>query len=93
MARLPGDGAGVPGPELLPAPSPTQVAGARAAAGHTQAKAAALIGVNRWQTWSEYEGGKSPMPALSWTFYLLATGQHPELQLASRRVAPRSPRK
>lgn len=72
--------------QLLPEPSAQQVRAARDSAGHTQVQAAATIGIGRWQTWSEYEGGKCAMPALSWTFYLLATGQHP---VAALRKAPK----
>lgn len=90
--RLPGDAADLASVQLLPAPTAQQVAGARAAAGHTQRQAATLIGASRWQTWSGYEGGHAQMPALAWTWYLLASGQHAELQLAVRRRTLEGPR-
>lgn len=74
--------------ELLHAPAPEDVKMTRVAAGHTQVQAAAAIGLQRWQTWSDYEGGKHQMPALSWTWYLLATGAHPVAML-KRKPKPR----
>lgn len=68
---------------LQPTPTADQVRAARTAAGHTQAQAAAAVGLKRWNTWAEYEGGK-PMPALTWSWYLLATGQHPGAELRAR---------
>jgi DNA-binding XRE family transcriptional regulator len=62
---------------LLHAPGPEDIKATRVAAGHTQVQAAAAVGLNRWQTWSDYEGGKHAMPALAWTWYLLVTGAHP----------------
>ena len=70
--------------ELLPAPSADEIRAARAAAGHTQAQASALVGFRRWATWADYEAGK-PMPPLAWTWYLLSTGQHPGARLTRRR--------
>lgn len=76
-------------PHLLPQPAAEAVRAARATAGHTQAQAAAAVGLKRWQTWAEYEGGK-PMPPLTFTWYMLATGQHPaaELRAIGARRAP-----
>lgn len=45
-----------------------------------------MVGLSRWQSWSDYEGGK-PIPALAWTFYLLATDQHAVARLSKRRGA------
>ena len=70
---------------LLPAPTPTEIRAARAATGQSQTEAAAIVGHSRWQTWSDWEGGVKPMPALTWTWYLLATGQHPRARLVKRR--------
>ena len=70
---------------LLPAPKPDEIRGARLAAGQNQSEAAALVGHSRWQTWSGWESGRKPMPPLSWTWYMLATGRHPRAKLGKRR--------
>ncbi len=70
---------------LLPAPTPDQIAAARAATGANQTEAARVTGHSRQQTWSDWERGVKPMPALTWTWYLLATGQHPNVRLTGRR--------
>lgn len=70
--------------ELLDPPSPEEVKAARIAAGHTQAQAAETVGFSRKATWSDYEGPKQ-MPSLHWTWYLLATGQHPTAVLSRAR--------
>ena len=79
-----------PAPELLallPSPSPADLKATRIAAGHTQSQAAATIGMRRWATWSDYEGGIRHIPPLAWTWYLLATGAHP---IAELRMKPKS---
>ena len=72
--------------ELLPVPTGSQIMAARLAAGQTQTQAAKVIGSNRTARWSDYEGEVTSMPAASWTWYLLATGQHPALGLKKKRV-------
>ena len=72
--------------ELLPAPTGAQVYAARIAAGQSQTEAANVVGANRPATWSYYEGSITPMPALAWTWYLLATGQHPAMGLKKKRT-------
>jgi hypothetical protein len=72
--------------DLLPSPTADQVRDARAAAGQTQLQAAAVIGARQSVKWAQYEGGRYVMPAASWTWYLLATGQHPSLGLKKKRT-------
>ena len=72
--------------ELLPVPTGAQIMAARLAAGQTQTQAAKVIGSNRTARWSDYEGEVTSMPAASWTWYLLATEQHPVLGLKKKRV-------
>lgn len=66
---------------LLPEPRGPDILAARKRARHSQTAAAAVVGMSRWATWSDWERGIKPMPALAWTFYLLAVGQHPTAQL------------
>lgn len=64
-------------PLLLSEPTPGEIIAARQRAGHTQAQAAALVGLGSNMRWSEYErGARVPDPA-RWAIYLLSTGQHP----------------
>ena len=74
----------------LPPPTPEAIAAARAAAGHTQAQAAALVGLSRRDRWSEMETGKRPMDLARWELYLLLTNQHPVWRLV-KRAAPAKP--
>ena len=66
---------------LLEPGTPDEIREARRRAGHSQVRAAALIGSARVMTWCEYESGKHRIPAAAWTWYLLATDQHPSLSL------------
>ena len=66
---------------LLSHPPPDQVREARIRAGHTLRQAAAVIGSPRPSTWAEYEADRRNIPAPIWTWYLLATDQHPTLEL------------
>jgi hypothetical protein len=69
----------------LPDPSPQAVLSARLAAGHSQAHAAALVGLGGAKRWCEYERGqRAPDPA-RWALYLLATDQHPAMRAPRRR--------
>lgn len=63
---------------------------ARAAAGHTQAEAARLLGVS-WRTLQDWERGVASAPGTAITLYLLLTDQHPDYRLTRRRprAAPR----
>ena len=69
---------------LAPA-TPAAVKLARLAAGHSQARAAALVGLGHVMRWSDIERGVHKIDAARWALYLLATGQHPTLRLAPRR--------
>lgn len=55
-------------------PTPAAIAGARRGAGHTQAQAAASVGVapRQWQRW---EAGTATMPTAAWWLYLLRSSQ------------------
>lgn len=74
---------------LLPVPTGDEVRVARTAAGHTQSEAAQVMGYSAWARVSEIESGRRPIDAARWTWYLLATGQHPTLAI-SRRATTRS---
>ena len=77
----PPDPAGLALAALLPEPIGSEIRAARKRAGQSQHVAAAIIGCNRYATWSDYERGVVPMPALAWTMYMLAVGQHPRARL------------
>ena len=66
-------------------PTPDDIRSARAAAGHTQAEAAALVHAARrsWEAWESTSAGTATraMPLASWELYLLKTLQHPTLSL------------
>ncbi len=71
-------------------PTPRQVLAARQAAGHTQAQAAALVGLSGGIRWAEYERDQDTASSrridpTRWQLYLLMTDQHPEYRLAKRR--------
>jgi putative transcriptional regulator len=68
-------------------PTPAQVLAAREAAGHSQLDAAELI-FGSERGWQEYEAGRRRMHPAIWTWYLVATGQHPRLIVVERK-APR----
>lgn len=71
--------------EGLPSPTPDAVLTARLAAGHSQAQAAAVVGLGKAMRWCEYERGqRAPDPA-RWALYLLATDQHPHMRAPRRR--------
>ncbi|WP_341928773.1 helix-turn-helix transcriptional regulator [Methyloversatilis discipulorum] len=74
-------------------PTPEAVATARQRAGHTQAQAAAAVGMTA-RAWQQYESGDRSMPASAWWLYLLRVGRItladlpaiPERQRAAVRV-------
>lgn len=75
--------------DLANQPTPQQVLAARQAAGHTQAQAAATVGLSGGIRWAEYErGGQTGrnIDSARWALYLLLTDQHPTWRLARRRV-------
>lgn len=55
-------------------PAPADIATARQRSGHTQAQAAASVGVvaRQWQRW---EAGDVSMPLAAWWLYQLRTGR------------------
>lgn len=55
-------------------PTPDAIASARRDAGHTQAQAAAAVGVpaRQWQRW---EAGDMGMPSSAWWLYRVRAGQ------------------
>jgi hypothetical protein len=70
---------GIPDPSP-PAPlktefTPEDVFAARQAAGMTQAEAASLVHLSRWQTWSEYENGQRPADPARLQLFLILTRQ------------------
>lgn len=71
---------------LIARPSPTaeEITKARQAAGLSQAQAAELVGLGDKARWSEYERGARAPDAARWALFLLATGQHPTLQICPR---------
>lgn len=68
----------------LAAPPPEAITAARQAAGLSQAQAAELVGLGDKARWSEYERGARAPDAARWALFLLATGQHPTLQICPR---------
>lgn len=60
-------------------PSSTVIRIARAAAGLTQAQAAALVHLGAQPRWAEYERGDRPIELARWELFLLLTNQHPTL--------------
>lgn len=68
----------------LPTPTPDEIRAARTAAGHTQAQAAEVMGYAALARVSEIETGRRTIDPARWTWYLLATGQHPTLRLVRR---------
>ena len=79
----------------LPDPTAAAVKAARAAAGHSLAQAAALVGLANRGRWWDYEQSTSQIDRARWALYLLATGQHPSLRLRpsprTRHPAPPAP--
>jgi hypothetical protein len=74
-------------------PSTDQILAARQAAGHTQAQAAATVGLSGGIRWAEYERGGPTgrrIDSARWALYLLLTDQHPAWRLAKRRKVTRS---
>lgn len=59
---------------MIPDPTPESIATARQRAGHTQAQAAAAVGV-RDRAWQRWESGDAAMPAAAWWLYLLRVGR------------------
>lgn len=68
----------------LPEATPEAVLAARQSAGLSQAQAAELVGLGDKARWSEYERGARAPDAARWALFLLATGQHPTLQICPR---------
>ena len=58
---------------MIPDPTLESIATARQRAGHTQAQAAAAVGVSA-RAWQQYESGDRSMPAPAWWLYLLRVG-------------------
>jgi hypothetical protein len=69
---------------LLEEPHPADVLAARTKAGQNQLEAAQAVGFARRWTWADYEADRRMQPAV-WTWYLLATDQHPDARLTRRR--------
>lgn len=71
-------------------PTPDQVRASRAAAGLTQAQAAALVRVTprAWQAW---ERGQNPMPPTAWLLWRLLVGET-SLAAARGKLATPAPR-
>lgn len=61
--------------QAIPDPTPEAVRAARAAAGLTQAAAAALVHLGEAMRWSEYERGVRTIDMARWELFLLKTGQ------------------
>lgn len=70
-------------PLALPPPTPEAIKGARRAAGHTQAQAAACVHRASFRAWQRWEAGDCPMDLDAWELYLLKTGQHPHLSCST----------
>lgn len=68
----------------LPPPTVEQIAAARHAVGLSQAQAAELVGLGDKARWAEYERGARAPDAARWALFLLATDQHPTLQICPR---------
>lgn len=68
----------------LPSPTPEQIAAARQSAGLSQAQAAELVGLGDKARWAEYERRARAPDAARWALFLLATDQHPTLQICPR---------
>ena len=58
-------------------PTPDEIRAARAAAGHTQTEAGAIVWV-AMRTWQDWESGARSMPAAAWELYMVKTGRHPD---------------
>lgn len=74
--------------EGVPDATPDAIRESRLAVGMTQADAARAVDLGAPIRWNEYEAGRRNMDRLRWAAWLLATGQHPKLQLRDRRGAP-----
>lgn len=59
---------------MIPDATPDAVTTARQRAGHTQAQAAAAVGVTT-RAWQQYESGDRSIPASAWWLYLLRVGR------------------
>lgn len=75
-------------PAVLPEATPEAVRQARERGGHTQARAAALVGFGRAIRWAEAEraGGGGLRDRAKWELYLLLTDQHPTLRVTARKA-------
>ena len=81
--------------ERISSPTPQDVREARAAAGLTQAQAAALVspakGKSSYRAWQVYEvevgqPDHRTIPLPTWELFLLLTGQHPTMKLTKKRA-------
>lgn len=72
--------------DSLPHPTPDAMREARIAAGHSQARAAAVVGLGDAMRWSEYERGVRSPDMARWALYLLLTDQHPAARAVRRKV-------
>ncbi len=70
--------------EFLDKPTPESIRAARAAAGLTQAEAAAVVHRPSYRTWQDWERGRARMPPDAWELFLLKTGQHPKARVVAR---------
>lgn len=59
---------------MIPDPTSDTIVTARQRAGHTQAQAAAAVGVTA-RAWQQYEASDRAMPSSAWWLYLLRVGR------------------
>ncbi len=71
---------------LLVEPTADIVKAARQTLRLTQTEAGQLVGKRTEHAWGNWETGKRPMPAASWTLFCLATGLHPTYLARKRRI-------
>lgn len=77
--------------DSTPEPTAEAVRAARLAAGHSQAQAAAAVGLGTRQRWCEIESNRQAMDRARWALYLLATGQHPAATIKPGRKKAAAP--
>jgi DNA-binding transcriptional regulator YiaG len=59
---------------MIDQPTPAMIATTRHQSSHTQAQAAAAVGV-AVRTWQDWERGANTMPLAAWWLYLLRVGR------------------
>lgn len=62
---------------LLPQPNGAAVRDSRRQSGLNQAEMASALGLSSKSRISDYESGKSPMPSITWAYWLLISNKHP----------------